>query len=56
MSWQKRANQNQNKIKWSAAEQGKGLRRKKGKKTKGGFKLEKRRNMGIPFVLLVSQD
>ena len=48
MSWQRRANQHQNKTHWSAAEhksqEGKRLRKKRRKKTKRGFELEERKS------------
>ena len=53
MSWQRRANQHQNKAHWSAAEpksqDGKRQRKKRRKKTKRGFLVREKRKAVIPF-------
>ena len=60
MSWQKRANQHQNKTHRSAAEhksqEGKRLRKKRRKKTKRGFLVREKKKIVIPFWIVVSQD
>lgn len=52
MSWQKRANQNQNKIEWSAVEQGKGLRRKKRQEDKKGVSAREKKKYAHSFCVI----